>query len=238
MQHPFIGREIPIIADAILVDPEFGTGAVKVTPAHDFNDFEMGQRHDLPMISIFDPDGTHQREGRALRRDGSLRRRARRSKEKLDELGLDRGGRSTSSPLGHCQRCGTVVEPLSLAAVVREDRAARQAAIEAVEQGRDGVRAGAVDEDLHPLDAQHPRLVHQPPALVGPPDPGLVLRGRPRHRAPARGTRQLRGLRQDERCARTRTCSTPGSRSGLWPFSTLGWPDETHGAEDLLSDTP
>ena len=48
VSHPLTDREIPIIADAILVDPKFGTGAVKVTPAHDFNDFEMGQRHGLP----------------------------------------------------------------------------------------------------------------------------------------------------------------------------------------------
>ncbi|MDP6943044.1 MAG: class I tRNA ligase family protein, partial [Myxococcota bacterium] len=53
---PLTGRQIPIVADSILVDMEFGTGAVKVTPAHDFNDFEVGQRHDLPMISIFDAD--------------------------------------------------------------------------------------------------------------------------------------------------------------------------------------
>ena len=66
-------REIPIIADAILVDPKFGTGAVKVTPAHDSNDFETGQRHKLPMISILDDDGHGQRRGRPVRRPGPLR---------------------------------------------------------------------------------------------------------------------------------------------------------------------
>ena len=66
-------REFPIIADAVLVDPKFGTGAVKVTPAHDPNDFETGQRHDLPMISIFDETGARQRRGRAVRRARPLR---------------------------------------------------------------------------------------------------------------------------------------------------------------------
>src|SRR5574341_1417870 len=56
VRHPLTGREFPIVADAILVDPKFGTGAVKVTPAHDFNDFEIGKRHGLPMISVLDQE--------------------------------------------------------------------------------------------------------------------------------------------------------------------------------------
>src|SRR5262249_44814048 len=64
LEHPFVDRDIPIIADAILVDPKFGTGAVKVTPAHDPNDFETGLRHQLPMISIFDEAGGVHDEGR------------------------------------------------------------------------------------------------------------------------------------------------------------------------------
>ena len=57
VQHPFQDRHIPIIADAILVSPEFGSGAVKVTPAHNFNDFEVGKRHGLEVIPVFDNDG-------------------------------------------------------------------------------------------------------------------------------------------------------------------------------------
>src|SRR5678815_818240 len=66
VRHPLVQREFPIIADAILVDPKFGTGAVKVTPAHDPNDFETGQRHKLPMISIFDEAGIVNAEGGAF----------------------------------------------------------------------------------------------------------------------------------------------------------------------------
>jgi valyl-tRNA synthetase len=57
-RHPFVDRTIPIITDAILVDPKFGTGAVKVTPAHDFNDFATGKRHGLEEINILELDGT------------------------------------------------------------------------------------------------------------------------------------------------------------------------------------
>jgi valyl-tRNA synthetase len=60
-----VDAHIPIIADAILVDVAFGTGAVKVTPAHDFNDFEVGKRHNLPMINILELDGTINANGRA-----------------------------------------------------------------------------------------------------------------------------------------------------------------------------
>src|SRR5690606_37705559 len=58
VKHPITGREFPIIADAVLVDPAFGTGAVKITPAHDFNDFAVGQRHGLPLINLINRDGT------------------------------------------------------------------------------------------------------------------------------------------------------------------------------------
>src|SRR6266852_1881356 len=57
VKHPFVDRLIPIITDAILVDPKFGTGAVKITPAHDFNDHATGKRHDLQEITIFDLAG-------------------------------------------------------------------------------------------------------------------------------------------------------------------------------------
>ena len=69
---PLVQRDIPIIADPILVDPTLGTGAVKVTPAHDANDYACGLRHDLPMINILNPDGTINEQRRPLRRHGPL----------------------------------------------------------------------------------------------------------------------------------------------------------------------
>ena len=83
-----MNREIPIIADALLVDPELGTGCVKVTPAHDPNDYACGQRHKLPMINILNPDGTHQRERRQVRRDSTATRPASEVTEAMEALGL------------------------------------------------------------------------------------------------------------------------------------------------------
>jgi valyl-tRNA synthetase len=69
---PLLEREIPVIADATLVDPEFGTGVVKVTPAHDFNDYQTGLRHGLPMISILDEEARTNEAAWTLRRAGPL----------------------------------------------------------------------------------------------------------------------------------------------------------------------
>src|SRR5258708_24498304 len=84
---PLVNREIPIIADAILVDPTLGTGAVKVTPAHDPNDYACGLRHGLPMINILNPDGTVNANGGPFA--GLDRHQARkRVTEEMEKLGL------------------------------------------------------------------------------------------------------------------------------------------------------
>src|SRR6202023_2567425 len=91
--HPFVDRRIPVITDAILVDPKFGTGAVKITPAHDFNDFATGKPHGLEEVSIFELDGTVNATGGRFR--GLDRKRARNEvKKALDELGLARGAKA------------------------------------------------------------------------------------------------------------------------------------------------
>jgi valyl-tRNA synthetase len=107
---PLVDREIPVIADEH-VDPEFGSGAVKVTPAHDPNDWEIGQRHDLPAINIFTEDARVNENGRPY--EGLDRFEARRRvKEDLDALGLLVGVSPRVHSVGHCSRCRTVVEPL------------------------------------------------------------------------------------------------------------------------------
>src|SRR4029077_6336576 len=90
--HPFVERRIPIITDAILVDPKFGTGAVKVTPAHDFNDFATGKRHQLEEINIFNLDGTLNENAGSFK--GLDRKHARTAvKKALDAQGLARGSK-------------------------------------------------------------------------------------------------------------------------------------------------
>lgn len=112
IEHPFFPeRRVIVVGDPILADPETGTGAVKVTPAHDFNDFECGRRHGLPMISILDSRGFVNENGGPF--SGLDRLEAReRVKQALTTLGLFRGAKPHLLSPGRCQRSGSVVEPL------------------------------------------------------------------------------------------------------------------------------
>jgi valyl-tRNA synthetase len=108
---PLNGREIPVVGDADLVDPEFGTGAVKVTPAHDPNDFVMGQKHDLEQILIMDEGGL-MNEAAGPAYSGLDRFEARkRVVSDLEELGLLVKVEPHTHAVPHCQRCDTVLEP-------------------------------------------------------------------------------------------------------------------------------
>ena len=112
LRHPFNGREIPVICDAELVDMSFGTGAVKITPAHDPNDFNTGKRHGLAFISVFDEDGLVNHEG-GERFSGMKRFAARTAVvAALDELGLYRGKADNPMRLGLCSRSKDVIEPM------------------------------------------------------------------------------------------------------------------------------
>ena len=109
LRLPLLNREIPVIADDH-VDPEFGTGAVKVTPAHDPNDWEIGQRHDLPAIDILTDDAHINANGGPY--GGLDRFEAREAvKRDLDALGLLVGVSPRTHPVGHCSRCKTIIEP-------------------------------------------------------------------------------------------------------------------------------
>jgi valyl-tRNA synthetase len=109
--HPFVSREIPVITDAILVDMEFGTGAVKVTPAHDFNDFATGKRHGLDEVNILTLDGKINELGGAFA--GLTVAEARKAvKRALAEKGLERGKKPHKLQLPKSQRSGVVVEPM------------------------------------------------------------------------------------------------------------------------------
>ncbi|WKA07110.1 hypothetical protein VitviT2T_024974 [Vitis vinifera] len=110
--HPFNGRKLPIICDAILVDKNFGTGAVKITPAHDPNDFEVGKRHNLEFINIFTDDGKINSNG-GPEFAGMPRFKAREAVvAALHEKGLYKGAKDNEMRLGLCSRTKDVVEPL------------------------------------------------------------------------------------------------------------------------------
>jgi valyl-tRNA synthetase len=225
VRHPFVNRELPIIADAILVDPKFGTGAVKVTPAHDPNDFETGQRHNLPMISILDLTGAINAEGGPFA--GLDRFAARKAvKAKLKELGLERGSKPHVHAVGHCQRCETVVEPmLSTQWFVKMEPLAKPA-IEAVEQGKTkfvpeswnktffhwmhNIRDWCISRQLwwgHRIPAWYCAKCSE----------ATVSRTTPT----ACGKCGGETLTQDEDVLDT------WFSSWLWPFASLGWPSDT-----------
>ncbi len=132
---PLVQREIPIIADPILVDPQFGTGAVKVTPAHDPNDYAAGLRHGLPMRNILNPDGTINANGGPYA--GLDRYEAReRVTADMDKLGLFEGREDRDIDLAHSDRSKTPIEPyLSDQWFVKMADLA-QTAMDAVEQDR------------------------------------------------------------------------------------------------------
>ena len=216
---PLVNRMIPILADE-LVDPEFGTGAVKVTGAHDPNDFEMAMRHGIEMPIIMNEHGVMANSG--TRFDGMDRFEAR--KEVVEEL--RKMGRIVSEKrpyihaVGHCQRCDTTVEPrLSKQWFVKVAPLAK-AAGDAVRDGRIKIEP----EELAPryfdwIDNMHDWCIsrqlwwgHQIPVYYGP--NGEVVVCGPDDKPPA-------GYVQDPDVLDT------WFSSGLWPFSTLGWPDKT-----------
>jgi len=218
--HPFVDRKVPIITDAILVDPKFGTGAVKVTPAHDFNDFATGKRHGLEEISILNKDGTMNDSAGPFA--GMDRKRARTAvKKALDEKGLARGAKPHVLTLPRCQRTGGVVEPMISTQWFLKMKGMADAALEAVHSGRVKV----VPEEWvktydHFLGNIQDWCVsrqlwwgHQIPAWHGPNGEIKVARTRPAECG--------EGWVQDPDVLDT------WFSSALWPFATLGWPEKT-----------
>jgi valyl-tRNA synthetase len=113
VRHPFFPeREVSIVLDSVLVDMTLGTGAVKITPAHDPNDYECGVRHNLPFITVITPTGAISAEG-GERFAGLMRYDARIEVEAaLKEVGLFRDKYPKAMRLGRCQRSGDIIEPL------------------------------------------------------------------------------------------------------------------------------
>ncbi len=224
--HPFVDRKVPIITDAILVDPKFGTGAVKVTPAHDFNDFATGKRHNLEEINILNAR-RHAQRRRPARSQGSTASRAHRGEEGARRR---RASRAAAKPhlltLPKCQRSGDIVEPMISTQWFCEMKAMAEAAIKAVRDGRTEDHPGGVDEDLRPLARATSRTgasrVSSGGVTRSP--PGTARSGEITCREPHEACA--------DRCGSSGLQADPDVldtwfSSGLWPFSTLGWPNDT-----------
>jgi valyl-tRNA synthetase len=216
---PLVNKEIPVIADSY-VDKEFGTGCVKITPAHDPNDFEVGKRHNLPEINIMNDDATIANIGSKY--DGMDRYEARRAiVEDLDKLGLLVKIEPHTHQVGTHDRCKTTVEPLIKPQwFVKMEEMARPAK-EAVVSGKlrlvpermnkvyynwlDNIRDWCISRQLwwgHRIPVWYHNETGEIYCEVDPP-------------------KDIENYHQDEDVLDT------WFSSALWPFTTLGWPEET-----------
>ncbi|MGB5347638.1 MAG: valine--tRNA ligase [Woeseia sp.] len=227
IELPLVGRRIPIVADSY-VDPEFGTGCVKITPAHDFNDYEVGQRHDLPLYNIFDDNAAINESAPAEYR--GLDRYAARDKivADLDALGLLEKVEDYDRKVPRGDRSGEIVEPYLTDQWYVKIKPLAEPAIEAVESGRirfvpETWTKTYYDWMYNIQDWCISRQLwwgHRIPAWYD--DAGNIYVGDDEQKV--RAKHQLSdavALRQDEDVLDT------WFSSALWPFSTMGWPEQT-----------
>jgi valyl-tRNA synthetase len=224
---PLTDRLIPIIADEY-VDPEFGTGCVKITPAHDFNDYEVGQRHGLPLISVLDANA--KLNDAAPPRYRGLNRFAARERvvADLEAAGLLDKIADHTSMIPRGDRSGVVVEPLLTDQWYVKAKPLAEPAIAAVEDGR--VKfvpenwSKTYFEWMHNIQdwciSRQLWWGHRIPAWYD--DAGNVYVGRDEA-----GVRRKHGLDADVALRQDEDVLDTWFSSALWPFSTLGWPDDT-----------
>jgi len=225
LRLPLLGRLIPVIADKV-VDPEFGTGAVKVTPAHDFNDFEIAKRHGLPFIKVIDESGKMTGEAGPYKGLDRFEARAR-VIEDLKKEGFLLKEEDYEVVVGHCYRCGTVIEPLLSKQWFVRMKPLAQPAIAAVEYGfikfypeswknlyfdwMRNIRDWCISRQIwwgHRIPVWHCKECQE----------DIVSREEKLESCPKCGSTALE--------AEEDVLDTWFS-SALWPFSTMGWPEKT-----------
>tara|TARA_Y100001949_G_scaffold175648_1_gene185992 strand:- start:960 stop:3413 length:2454 start_codon:yes stop_codon:yes gene_type:complete len=229
---PIIGRELPIVADEF-VDQAFGTGAVKVTPAHDHNDFAIGQRHNLQQISVIDEAGHLTKEaGPYAGQDCLTARRA--LVERLEQEGFLVKVEDHRHAIGHCQRCDTIVEPLVSNQWFVSIKTLAEPAIDAVKDGRITFVPANWEKTYFEWMANiHDWCIsrqlwwgHRIPAWYCEACDKLLVEETPPERCSCGGA-----LRQE-----TDVLDTWFS-SALWPFSTMGWPERSTDLERYYPTT-
>ncbi|QEU60942.1 Vas1 [Kluyveromyces lactis] len=241
VQHPFLDRKMPIVCDAEAVDMEFGTGAVKITPAHDQNDYNTGIRHNLEVINIFTDDGLLN-ENCGPEWEGTKRFDARKLViEKLKEKGLFVGQKDNEMTIPTCSRSGDIIEPLLKPQWWVSQKQMAEEAIKVVRNGEITITPKSSESEyFHWLENIQDWCIsrqlwwgHRCPVyfvnIEGEEndrnDNSFWVSGRNLEEAEAKAATKFAGkkytLEQDEDVLDT------WFSSGLYPFSTLGWPDKT-----------
>ncbi|MBI4956104.1 MAG: valine--tRNA ligase [Myxococcales bacterium] len=224
--HPLLDRKFPIIADAVLVDPKFGTGAVKVTPAHDFNDHETGKRHGLPVLAILDKAGRVNEHGGSFA--GLDRFEARKAvKRALKDKGLVRGSKQHKLVIPRSDRTETVVEPMLSTQWFVRTKPLAEPALAAVEKGETIILpeewtktyAHWMQNILDWCISRQLWWGHRIPAFYCDKCEHVTVTRA--DRPTACGGCGATELRQDEDVLDT------WFSSALWPFAYHGWPDDT-----------
>lgn len=241
VKHPFIAdRKIPIVADSIAVDMEFGTGAVKITPAHDPNDYEVGVRHKLDFINILNDDGTLNENAGSFK--GMKRFHARRAViEALTEKGLYVETKDNPMAVPICSRSGDIVEPIIKPQWWVDCKPLAKQAVEAVEKQNmiivpdlskrefykwmETIQDWCISRQLwwgHRCPAYYVNIEGKERNAN---DGSNYVVGRTLEEATSRAEKMAAGrkytLEQDEDVLDT------WFSSGLWPFSLMGWPEKT-----------
>ncbi|BAO41085.1 valyl-tRNA synthetase [Kluyveromyces marxianus DMKU3-1042] len=247
VQHPFLDRKLPIVCDSEAVDMEFGTGAVKITPGHDQNDYNTGKRHDLEIINILTDDGLLN-ENCGPEWEGVKRFDARKMViEQLKQKGLFIGQEDNEMTIPTCSRSGDIIEPLLKPQWWVSQKEMAKEAIKAVREGQITITPKSSEaEYFHWLENIQDWCIsrqlwwgHRCPVyfvnIEGEDndrnDDAYWVAGRDLKEAEAKAAAKFAGkkytLEQDEDVLDT------WFSSGLYPFSTLGWPDKTPDMEQF-----
>ena len=224
---PFVDRVVPVIADTV-VKPEFGTGAVKITPAHDQDDFATAKRHDLPLIDVMTDDGRINERG-AQFAGLTLEEARRRILEELEQRGDLAGSTPHEMTIGRCERSNDIIEPRLKTQWFINVKPMADRAMTAVREGRTQFVPKRYFktffdwmENIHDWNVQRQLWWgHRIPAWYCPDGHITVSDAAEGPRDCAVCGRDRATLSQEEGIFDT------WFSSGLWPFSTLGWPDDT-----------
>ncbi|MYD31994.1 MAG: valine--tRNA ligase [Nitrospira sp. SB0661_bin_20] len=252
---PLTNRTVPVVGDGILVDREFGTGAVKITPAHDFNDFEAGERHQLPRIALLNhqallnPEALREAEVEPDILDSIANLSAIKARpivvDALKHRNLLVKTEDHQMALGKCYRCKTVVEPFLSPQWFVKIQPLADPAIAAVEQGQiriipeewsnnylgwmRGIKDWCISRQIwwgHRIPAWYCATCH--------PEAHVILEGGGSHLIPSQAEPVVAETMPDDcaTCERSQFIQDPDVldtwfSSALWPFSTLGWPART-----------